>query len=85
MRYFFRELVPMRAIQQLDVPTRFAKWNDLSSNECVFTLEQRKNFQRPHLLACPWYINLSQSDKFLSEEASRKFLAIKRCWLSPRR
>ena len=72
MRYFFREVVPMRAIQHLDVPTQFAKWSDLSSSKCVLTLEQRKNFQRPHLLACPWYIDLARNDKCPSEEASLK-------------
>ena len=39
MRYFFCELVPMHAIQRLDVPARFAKWSDLSSSNCVFILE----------------------------------------------
>ena len=39
MRYFLCELIPMCAIQRMDVPARFAKWNDISSNECVFTLE----------------------------------------------
>ena len=62
----------MRAIQRSDLPARFAKWSDLSSSECVFTLDQRKNFQRPHLLACPWYIDLSRGDKCPSEEASLK-------------
>ena len=72
MRYFLRELIPMRAIQRTDLPPRFAKWSDLSSSECVFTLDQRKNFKRPHLLACPWYIDLSRGDKCPSEEASLK-------------
>ena len=62
----------MRTIQRLDVPARFAKRSDLLSSECVFTLEQRKNFQGLHLLACPWYIDLSRSDKCLSKEASLK-------------
>ena len=39
MRYFFREVVPMHAIQRLDVPARFAKWSDLSSSRCLLTLE----------------------------------------------
>jgi hypothetical protein len=72
MRYFYRELVPMRVIQRADVPARFAKWSDISSSECVFTLDQRKYFQRPHLLACPWYIDLARTDRCPSEEASLK-------------
>ena len=72
MRYFFCELVSMHAIQRLDVLAWFAKWNDLSSCECVFKLDQRKNFQRPHLLTCPWYIDLSRNVKCPSEEALLK-------------
>ena len=72
MRYFFYELISMLSIQQMDVLARFAKWNDLSSSECVFTQEQKKHFKRPHLLTCPQYINLNQNDKYTSEEASLK-------------
>ena len=72
MRYFFHELIPMRAIQWMDVPPQFAKWNDLSSSKCVFTLEQKKHFKRLHLLAYPWYINLNWNDTCLSKEASLK-------------
>ena len=69
MRYFFRELLPSGAIQRISLPPRFSKWIDTSSSECVFTLEQ-KNFKRPHLMPCSWYIELAHSDSCSSEEAA---------------
>ena len=70
MRYFFRELLPSGAIQRINLPSRFSKWIDTSSSECVFTLEQKKNFKRPHLMPCPWYIELARTDSCPSEEAA---------------
>ena len=70
MRYFFRELLPSGTIQRISLPSRFSKWIDTSSSECVFTLEQKRNFKRPHLMPCPWYIELAQNDSCPSEEAA---------------
>ena len=70
MRYFFRELLPAGAIQRISLPSRFSKWIDTSSSECVFRLEQRRNFKRPHLMPCPWYIELARSDSCPSEEVA---------------
>ena len=70
MRYFFRELLPASAIQRISLPSHFSKWIDTSSSECVFTLEQKRNFKRPHLMPCPWYIELARNDSCLSEEAA---------------
>ena len=70
MRYFFRELLPSGAIQRISLPSRFSKWVDTSSSECVFTLEQKRNFKRPHLMPCPWYIELARNDSCTSEEAA---------------
>ena len=53
-------------------PPRFAKWIDTSNTECIFTLEQKKNFKRPHLMPCPWYIELVCTENCLSKEASLK-------------
>ena len=70
MRYFFLELLLVGAIQRISLPSRFSKWIDTSSSECVFTLKQRRNFKRPHLMPCPWYIELACSDSCPSEEAA---------------
>ena len=70
MRYFFHELLPSGAIQHISLPSWFSKWIETSSSECVFTLEQKKNFKRPHLMPCPWYIKLARNDSCLSEEAT---------------
>ena len=70
MRYFFRELLPSGAIQRISLPPHFSKWIDTSSSECVFTLEQKRNFKRPHLMPCPWYIELARTDICPSEEAT---------------
>ena len=70
MRYFFCEPLPSGAIQCINLPSRFSKWIDTSSSECVFTLKQKKNFKRPHLMPCPWYIELAQNDSCPSEEAA---------------
>ena len=72
MRYFFRELLPSGAIQRINLPFYFAKWIDTSSSECVFTLEHKKNFKQPHLMPCPWYIELAHIDNCPSEEAALK-------------
>ena len=69
IRYFFHELLPSGAIQRISLPSRFSKWIDTSSSEYVFTLEQ-KNFKRPHLMPCPWYIELAHNDNCPSEEAA---------------
>ena len=69
MKYFFRELLPSGAIQRISLLPRFSKWIDTSSSKCVFTLEQ-KNFKRPHLMPCPWYIELACNDSCPSEEAA---------------
>ena len=53
-------------------PPQFAKQIDTSSNECVFTLEQKKNFKQPHLMPCPWYTKLACSDSCPSKEAALK-------------
>ena len=70
MRYFFRELLPSEAIQRISLPSRFSKWIDTSSSECVFTLEQKRNFKHPHLMPCLWYIELARTDSCPSEEAA---------------
>ena len=70
MRYFFRELLLAGAIQRISLPSRFSKWIDTSSSECVFILEQKRNFKRPHLMPCPWYIELARNDSCLSKEAA---------------
>ena len=70
MRYFFRELLPSGAIQRISLPSRISKWIDTSSSECVFTLEQKRNFKRPHLMPCLWYIELARTDSCPSKEAA---------------
>ena len=70
MRYFFRKLLQSGAIQRISLPSRFSKWIDTSSSECVFTLEQKRNFKRPHLMPCLWYIELARTDSCPSEEAA---------------
>ena len=70
MRYFFHKLLPSGAIQRISLPPCFSKWIDTSSSECVFTLEQKRNFKRPHLMPCPWYIELARTDSCPSEEAT---------------
>ena len=70
MRYFFHELLPSGAIQRINLPPWFSKRIDTSSSECVFTLEQKKNFKRPHLMPCPWYIELACNDSCPSEKAA---------------
>ena len=70
MRYFFRELLLSGAIQRISLPSRFSKWIDTSSSECVFTLEQKKNFKHPHLMPCPWYIELAHTNSCPSKEAA---------------
>ena len=69
MRYFLRELLPSGAIQRISLPPRFSKWIDTSSSGCVFTLEQKKNFKRSHLMPYLWYIELARNDSCPSEEA----------------
>ena len=72
MRYFFHKLLSSGAIQRINLPSYFAKWIVTSSNECVFTLEQKKNFKQPHLMPYPWYIELARTDKCPSEKAALK-------------
>ena len=72
IRYFFRKLFPSGDIQRINLLPHFAKWIDTSSSECVFTLEQKKNFKRPHLMPYPWYIELACTDKCSSKEAALK-------------
>ena len=70
MRYFFHGLLPAGAIQRINLHSYFSKWIDTSSSEFVFTLEQKRNFKRPHLMPCPWYIELARNDSCPSEEAA---------------
>ena len=70
LRYFWRELVVKGAIERKNIPARFNKWIDISSSECIFTDYQKKHFGRPHLLQCPWYLEMKETDKCPGEERS---------------
>ena len=72
LRYFWRELVVKGAIERKDIPIRFNKWVDVSSSECIFTEYQRKQFGRPHLLQCPWYLEMKVNDGCPGEERNLK-------------
>ena len=72
LRYFWRELVVKGAIDRKNIPQRFNKWVDVSSSECIFTDYQKRHFGRPHLLQCPWYLELKENEKCPGEERAFK-------------
>lgn len=72
LRYFWRELLPKGAIQRRDIPNRFNKWVDNSSSECIFTDYQKRHYNRPHLLQCPWYVELRENEKCPGDERAYK-------------
>ena len=68
LRYFWRELVVKGAVDRKNIHIRFIKWVDVLSSECIFTEYQRKQFGRPHLLQCPWYLEMKVNNGCLGEE-----------------
>lgn len=72
LRYFWRELVIKGAIDRKNIPQRFNKWVDVSSSECIFSDYQKKYFGRPHLLQCPWYLELKENERCPGEERALK-------------
>lgn len=63
VRYFQQELLKKGAITEDQFPARFRKWLDTASEDCIFTPSQRRDFTRPHLHRCPWYIELKPGDR----------------------
>ena len=70
--YFNLELLSKLAIDSNNIPAQFLKWLDTSSADCIFSDYQRKNFARPHLLQCPWYLELHKGEVCLDEERAHQ-------------
>ena len=68
MRYFWRVLVANGAMAAADLPIRFSKWTDTSSCDCVFTNAQKHRFSHHHLVQCPWYVEMRESDPTPGDE-----------------
>ena len=68
MRYFWRVLVANGAMAAADLPIRFSKWTDTSSSDCVFTDAQKRRFSHHHLVQCPWYVEMRESDPTPGDE-----------------
>ena len=45
---------------------------DVFSSEYIFSDYQKKKFGRPHLLQCPWYLELKENERCLGEERALK-------------
>ena len=72
LRYFYMELLPKKAIDRNDFPAQFLKWTDTSSRDCIYSEYQRRSFERPHLLHCPWYLEQYKGEVCLDEERALK-------------
>ena len=68
MRYFWRVLVANGAMAAADLPIRFSKWTDTSSSDCVFTDAQKRRLSHHHLVQCPWYVEMRESDPTPGDE-----------------
>ena len=62
MRYFWRVLVVNGALVAADLSIHFSKWIDTSSSDYVFTDAQKYRFSQHHLVQCPWYVEMRESD-----------------------
>ena len=68
MQYFWRVLVANGALAAADLPIRFSKWIDTSSSDCVFINAQKRRFSYHHLVQCPWYVEMRESDPIPGDE-----------------
>ena len=68
MRYFWRVLVANGALGAANLPIHFSKWIDTSSSDCVFTDAQKRRFSHHHLVQCPWYMEMKESDPTPGDE-----------------
>lgn len=72
VRYFLQELMKKGAIKTEDLPSRFAKWLDTASSECIFNEYQHRTFSRAHLIQCPWYLELKPWEPCADNEKELK-------------
>ena len=68
MRYFWRVLLANGAMAVANLPIRFSKWTDTSSSDCVLTDAQKRWFSHHHLVQCPWYMEMRESDPTPGDE-----------------
>ena len=61
-------LVANGALAIADLPIRFSKWIDTSSSDSIFIDAQKHRFSHHHLVQCPWYLEMRDSDPIPQDE-----------------
>jgi hypothetical protein len=72
IRYFKRELLPLGAIAETQLPQYLSSWTDKNSPQCMYTVYLVRLWSIAHLKACCWYIECGKAFCPVEEEDAKK-------------
>jgi hypothetical protein len=69
---YFKELLPLGAIEETRLPQYLSSWTDKNSPQCMYTLYLVRLWSIAHLRACCWYIDCGKAFCPVEEEDAKK-------------
>jgi hypothetical protein len=74
IRYFKRELLPLGAIVETQLPQYFSSWTDKNSPQRMYTVYLVRLWSIAHLKACYWYIECGKAFCQLRKRMPRRLV-----------